>query len=157
MIFDQVGHLKQYAHIPWIEDVVAFLNRGALMELKEPEIEIRGRDLFVRVMRYQPKPAEQNKFETHRQYADIQVMVKGREIMQYARPQDLVPTTEYDSKGDYRFFTVDKNISELVVNAGEFVVFFPGEPHRPSCLYRDGDGENLKLVFKVRMENPWAI
>jgi biofilm protein TabA len=157
MIFDQVGHLHQYSHIPWIEDVVGFLSRSALMDLKDPEVAIRGRDLFVRIMRYQPKPAEQNKFETHRQYADIQVMVKGKEIMQFARPQDLVPLTEYDANNDYRFFTVDKNVSDLVVNAGEFVVFFPGEPHRPSCRCNDYGGENLKFVFKVRMENPWAI
>src|SRR5689334_15305776 len=114
MIFDQVGHLSHYTHIPMIKDVVEFLGRSALVDLKDPEIEIRGRDLFVRVMRYHPKPAEQNKFETHRAYADIQVMVKGKEIMQFARPQDLKPTTEYDAKNDYRFFTVDKNISDLV-------------------------------------------
>ncbi len=151
MIFDQVGHLRQYSHIPMIDDVVDFLDRSALLDGKDPEIEIRGRDLFVRIMRYQPQPAEQNIFETHRVYADIQVMVKGKEIMQCARPQDLTPATEYDPKGDFRFFTVDKNFSDLVVNAGEFVVFFPGEPHRPSCRCHDYDGENLKLVFKIRM------
>jgi YhcH/YjgK/YiaL family protein len=151
MIFDSIGQLGRYPDIPLINDVMIFLTRPDLHELKEPEIAIRGRELFVRVMRYHAKPAEQNRFETHRVYADVQVMLKGKEIMQTARPEDLSATTEYDQQNDYQFFKADQNISQLVVNPGEFVVFFPGDPHRPSCLAPDYDGENLKLVFKIRM------
>jgi biofilm protein TabA len=151
MIFDDIKQLSRYSHIPFIEDVIRFLHREDVVYLKEPEIEIRGRDVFVRIMRYQPKPAQENKFETHRVYADVQVMLKGKEIMQIARPQDLKSTTEYDRENDYQFFAVDKNISDLVVDEGQCAVFFPGEPHRPSCRCPDYDGENLKLVFKIRM------
>jgi len=151
MIFDQVSHLERYSNIPMIKEIGQFLGRPDLHDLQEPEIEINGRDLFVRVMRYHPKPAAQNKFEIHCVYADVQVVLKGKEIMQCARTPDLKPITEYDSNNDYQFFTVDGNISDLVVHSGEFVVFFPGEPHRPSCLCADVSGENLKLVFKIRM------
>jgi biofilm protein TabA len=154
MIFDQVGHLNRYTQIPFIKDVVEFLSRSALMDLTQPEIPIRGRDVFVRVIRYHAKPAEQIRFESHRVYADIQVLVKGKEIMQSTRPQDLKPTTEYDQNTDCQFFGAERNISDLVVNAGEFVFFAPGEPHRPSCRCPDYDGENLKLVFKIKMGNP---
>ena len=151
MIFDQLSELGRYSHIPFLEDVRQFLGRPDLLELTEPEIPVRDRDVFVRVIRYHPKPADQNKFETHRVHADIQVILKGKEIMQTARTQDLKPATDYDNSNDYQFFTVDKDISDLVVNAGDFVVFFPGEGHRPSCLCDDYAGENLKLVFKIRM------
>ncbi len=148
MIFDEVKALSAYKIIPHIDHVLKFLQKP---DLSKPEIELRGRDLFVRVMKYSPKPAEQNKFETHQVYADIQVLLKGREIMQYARTQDLKISTDYDAKNDYQFFSVENNISDLFVHAGQFVIFLPGEAHRPSCQPPDYKGENLKLVFKVRM------
>ena len=150
MILDHVKNLAQYRIIPYIDDVVEFLMQP---DLSRPEIELRGRDLFVRIMRYIPQPASQNKFETHQIYADIQVLIQGRELMQYARYQDLKALTEYDVKNDYRFYMAEKDVSGLDVHAGEFVVFFPGEAHRPSCQPPDYAKENLKLVFKVRMES----
>lgn len=150
MIFDSIDQMNRYA-IPHADDVIRFLQRKDLTSLKEPEIEICGRDLFVRLMRYVPKPAHQNKFETHRVYADIQVMITGREIMQVAPGAVLKPATEYDPVKEYQFFTVDENVSDVVVLQNHFAVFFPGEAHRPSCLAAEGDPEVYKLVFKVKM------
>jgi YhcH/YjgK/YiaL family protein len=102
-------------------------------------------------MRYTPKPAEQNKFETHRNYADIQVILSGREIMQTAPAGDLKPVTDYDGINDYQCFKVDQNITSLIVEQNHFTIFYPGEAHRPSCLVKESDGDVFKLVFKVRM------
>lgn len=150
MIFDHLGHLNRYS-IPYLVYVQEFLSRGDLYTLTEPEIELCGRDVFVRIMRYVPKHASHNKFETHRTYADIQVVLQGRELMQVAPSEELKVLTEYDSQKDYQFFTVERNISDLVVDYDHFTVFFPGEAHRPSCLVEEGDGEVLKLVFKIRV------
>lgn len=152
MILDDIGNLIRYPQVPHIDDVLRFLKRPDLLTLTSPEIEITGRDLFVRIMRYAPKPADQNKFEIHRIHADIQVLLKGREIMQYVPAWDLQSLTEYDSVNDYQFFKADKNVSELMVCEKQFAIFLPGEPHRPSCQPDDYIGENLKLVFKVKMQ-----
>ncbi len=148
MIFDEIEDLAAYRNIPYLDDVLRFLKRP---DLSQPEIELRERDLFVRIMRYSPKPVFQNKFEAHRVYADIQVLLQGQEIMQYASRWDWNAITDYDVKNDCQFFAVEKNISDLIVNAGEFVIFLPGEGHRSSCQPSNYTGENLKLVFKVKM------
>ena len=150
MIFDHIGHLNRY-NIPYLDYVREFLSRKGLYTFTVPEIELRGRDVFVRIMRYVPKHASQNKFETHRSYADIQVVLQGRELMQVAPSGELKVLTEYDTQNDYQFFTVDGHISDLIVDSDHFTVFFPGEAHRPSCLVKEGDGEVLKLVFKIRV------
>lgn len=150
MIFDHVGHLNRYS-IPYLVYVQEFLSRGDLYTLTDPEIELRGRDVFVRIMRYIPKHANHNKFETHRVYADIQIVLQGRELMQVAPSEELKVLTEYDNQKDCQFFTVERNISDLVVDYDHFTIFFPGEAHRPSCLAEEGDGEVLKLVFKIRV------
>lgn len=150
MIYDITSHIHRYP-IPYLEDIRAFLNRKDLFSLDQPEMDIRGRDLFVRIMRYVPKPAAENKFETHKVYADIQVVLEGREMMQVVPNNELQPLTEYHAENDYQFYRAERNISSLIVERNTFVVFFPGEAHRPSCLVDKNDGEVYKMVFKVRI------
>ena len=152
MIFDHMDHLANYKHIPYLKDMTRFLGREDVMDLNQPEIPILGEKLFVRVIKLSPKPASENKFETHRKHADIQVVLKGTELMQVARPQDLTKVTEYDSKGDYQFFQSPHSVCDVVVHPKQFVIFMPGEPHKPGCRWNDQAGEIYKLVFKIRIE-----
>jgi len=151
MITDIIDNLKHYS-VPKAEAVLKFIKNHDCALLPDGEIEIEGRELFVRVMSYTPKPALENRFETHQVYADIQYVVDGAEIMQTARLKDLTPSTNYDKKGDYQFFNASTAITDLIVQAGEFALFYPNQPHRPSCLYEDYKGIVKKLVFKVKID-----
>ncbi len=151
MIFDAIANLKHYG-IPKAEAIARFIAEHDCLNLPNGEIPIEGKDLFVKVMEYEPKPLDQARFETHRVHADVQYIVRGVELMQIARPQDLTPTTEYDSVGDYQFYTArPEGITALVVQSGEFTVFYPGKPHRPSCLYQNHKAKVKKLVFKIKI------
>jgi len=156
VIFDRIKNLNKYS-IPKVQAILGFIARNDCANFPDGEHEIEGRDLFVRVMSYVPKPAQENKFETHQVHADVQYIARGIELMQVARPEDLTPLTDYDTKSDYRFYKADKRITDLVVKEGEFTVFYPGEPHRPSCLYQNEQGKVKKLVFKIRMDSNNAI
>lgn len=150
MITDSIGHLKRYA-LPYTESILKFIDDHDCAHLPDGEIEIEGRQLFVRVMSYTPKPAVENRFEIHRIYADVQYLVSGAELMQTARLKDLTPLTEYDIKGDYHFFKASGPVTDLIVQADEFAVFYPDEAHRPSCSYEKYKGPVRKLVFKVKI------
>jgi len=151
MITDSINHLSRYA-IPKTEAILKFIAQHDCARLEDGEIEIEGRQLFVRVMSYQPKKASENRFETHLLYADVQYVVSGAELMQTARMEDLTPLTDYDQTGDYRFFKNSNNaMTDLIVRTGEFAAFYPQEAHRPSCLYEGYQGPVKKLVFKVQI------
>ena len=150
MIVDSIDQLKRYA-VPKTKAILKFIADHDCVHLPDGEIEIEGRQVFVRIMSYVPKPAAENRFETHRIYADVQYLVSGAEIMQTARMKDLTPLAEYDPKGDYHFFKASGATSDLIVQAGEFAVFYPDQPHRPSCLYKGYQGLVKKLVFKVKI------
>lgn len=150
MITDSIEYLKRYA-VPGTEGILKFIADHRSSVLPDGEIEIQGRELFVRVMSYHPKPAEENRFETHRVYADVQYLVSGAEIMQTARAKDLIPLTDYDAKGDHRFFKASGAVSDVIVKAGEFAVFYPEQAHRPSCAYQGYTGSVKKFVFKVKI------
>jgi biofilm protein TabA len=150
MITDTIDQIKRYA-VPKLEAILKFIHEHDCAQLQDGEMEIEGRQLFVRIMSYVPKPALENRFETHRNYADVQYLVSGTEIMQTARKKDLISVSEYDPKGDYQFFKASGAVSDFVIQAGEFGVFFPQEAHRPSCAYPGHMSPVKKLVFKVKI------
>lgn len=150
MILDNIQQLKRY-HLPQAEAILKFIATHDCINLPDGEIEIDGRNLFVRIMSYVPKASEQNRFEAHQVHADLQYVAQGVEMMQVAPLDALTPVTEYDAKGDFHFFTAKENITDLVVRKGEFAVFYSGEAHRPACLYKNNAVQVKKLVFKIRI------
>jgi len=150
MIHDNMLNFKLYA-VPKTQAILKFIAENDCAKLPDGEIEILGRHLFVRVMSYIPKPAE-NRFETHQIYADMQYVVSGAEIIQTARMKDLTSLTEYDETGDFQFYKVVSGArSDLVVETGEFAFFYPYQPHRPSCVYEGYERFVKKLVFKIKI------
>ncbi len=150
MIHDTLDRLSRYTCIPQVDAVVDYLARADVASLPDGDTRIRGEDLFVKVLRFRPKSASENYFETHKRYTDVQIVFRGVEQMQLAPRSTLLPHTEYDEPGDFQFFTATDEISSMVVREGEFVEFSPSEAHKPGCHWRDLDAPVLKLVFKIR-------
>ncbi len=151
MIFDHIRNLPRYA-FPQAQEIAAFLSANDPLKVPVGEVEIQGRELFVRPMEYETKASSEGKFETHRLYADLQFVADGAEVMQMALPEGLAPVSGYDAAGDYQFFRSEGKISEIDVPAGHFAFFYPGEAHRPCCHSGGKAGKVKKLVFKIRMK-----
>ena len=150
MIIDSVQNMKKYNAIPHLADIMEFIENTNVMELSEGDHPIKGEGLYVKVLNYVPKQAEENNFETHDFYTDVQVLIEGVELMQTVPSDCLHEKPECKMEGDFNFFSADKYISDFVVCKGQFVVFFPQEAHRPGCRYQDLDTPVRKLVFKAK-------
>ena len=150
MIVDRIENLSRYG-IPMGKEIASYLQSVNPQTLALVEAEIHGRELFVRPSEYTTRLPEDGKFETHRVYADLQYVVSGAEVMQTALSGALTPLADYDPASDCQFFRTDKGVSDIVVSAGGFAVFFPGEPHRPCCHYMGTASYVKKLVFKIRV------
>ena len=151
MIVDAIRDLERY-RVPFLGEIAAFLMTHDLLQLPVGETEIMGRDLFVRIADAETRPSAEGRFETHRVYADLQYVVRGEEIMQLAPGDVLTPLTEYDVPGDYQFWSAAGSESSFLVRSGEFVIFWPGEAHRPSCSPGERPVKVKKLVFKIRVQ-----
>lgn len=149
MIIDKVTNLKKYANIPNIRDILRFLDNKKITCLPCGDISIIGQDLYLKVLRYRPKAPKQNKFEIHRKYTDVQIIIKGVEMMQVA-PLECLKKTRASLKDDFVFFSGNKYISEIVARKGDAIVFFPEEAHKPGCSYKGIESQVTKLVFKTR-------
>ncbi len=109
--------------------------------------EIDGDCIFATVYTYQSKTRDQKKFEIHKDYIDIQYIVKGAEVMDEAPLETLVPLGDY--KPDVQLFKAGEDHCPATVHAGEFALFFPHEAHAPGIAVNNVPTEVKKIVVKV--------
>jgi len=148
MIFIHRDDLQKTG-IPHAADIEACIASFKWSGIVPEEIELKGRDLFVRPSSFMTRDADSARFEAHRIYADVQYVAEGVERMQFAPASALKTVTPYDAKKDIEFFTAEGLISDIVVPAGYAVIFFKGEAHRPCCHYGNTPARVKKLVLKV--------
>ncbi len=151
MIHDYFKSLPRYTQVPLMKYIQRFVLEQDCVNIRNGEIEILGRDLFVRIADYETGSAEGKQFEAHAVYADLQYIALGSEVMDVSLETNPNPVTAYEPKADIRFFEDVKTVSSILVSAGQFAFFFPGELHKPGCFADGKPGKVKKLVFKIRM------
>lgn len=131
--------------ILWVVDYLAKL---PLQELSCGRHEIDGELMFMNVMEFDAQPAENKKAEMHRVYADVQLLIKGIEGIEYSPLTPNEGLEPYHADDDYQLIREIPNKSNLRMLPGMFAVFLPGEPHKPGC--KIADSETIKkVVVKV--------
>jgi YhcH/YjgK/YiaL family protein len=145
------GTLKDWKSaqgIQGLERAFEYLAGADLTTLPLGRTDVLGDDIYVTVSEAETKPPEQVRFEAHRRYIDIQLVVRGQEAMGIAPAASLTTVEPYDPARDIAFFAVPATSETVAVRAGEFVVFTPDTGHRPS-LHLDGPHVSRKAVVKV--------
>jgi biofilm protein TabA len=145
------GNLKDWKSTPGIqglERAFEYLARTDLAALPLGRTDIEGDNLYVTVSDAETRPPEQVRFEAHRRYIDIQLVVRGQEAIGVAPVSSLTTVEPYDAAKDIEFFAVPRESTTLALRAGDFAVFAPGDGHRPS-LHLDGPHVSRKAVVKV--------
>ena len=116
---------------------------------REPGIyEIQGEEIFVNVHGYDTLPRTECRFESHRQYVDVQYCIEGGEFIDWQLASRLEPDGEFDAAHDLQFYRHQEGMTSLHMTPGDFSIFFPEDAHRPKV--RDGVNRSVrKLVVKV--------
>ena len=149
MILDKLSSASHYTSLgPRFAAAFDFLKRTDLNSLAPGKHEIQGSDVFALVQDNETRTGLKT-YEAHRQYADVQYLVRGRERMGYANIADLKVTKEYDSKDDYLLLEGEGG-SMLEVPAGSFAIFLPQDAHIPGAAAGE-PAKVRKVVVKVRV------
>lgn len=147
MIFDNLSNAMQYAGLsPRFEKAFRFLTETDLNALTE-RVDLEGNDLYVLPQQPALKTREEARWEAHRRYADIQVVLSGEERMEYAPMDSLTVTEEYNEAKDVIRFSGEGIL--LRFRAGDFAVYFPQDVHKPNLRPADEPAGDRKLVVKV--------
>jgi YhcH/YjgK/YiaL family protein len=150
MIFDTLDNWQRYFHNEaWKQsfDFIRSLQPGA----PEGFTELRGHDLYARVMSYETVEESEGAPEAHREYIDIQAALVNEERIAWFPLGAAAMTDSYDAEKDvthYRRPSV--SYGSVIVRPGTFVVFFPEDGHTPKLL-SDAPRVMKKVVIKIRV------
>lgn len=110
-------------------------------------------DVYVSVEEYDTVESNEKKYESHREYIDLQYVIHGTEIIEVSDVTNLRKATVYDKEKDIIFYenTIFENKVEIVVlKAGDFVVLYPEDGHKPG-IKCDNRQHVKKAVFKIHL------
>lgn len=112
--------------------------------------EVDGDNAFFSLSEYENKPAGECRFEAHREYIDIQYVLEGHEHIDVADAADLDVVEDFTDGGDCAFYGDAAGFNVADLHAGEFVILFPGEAHRPLVAPGGVPVKTVKAVAKIR-------
>ena len=150
MIYDKIDNLEIYAGISkgirlgleWLRDVNPDIANG-VYELS-PCVKAIVSDYFT-------KEVNENGYEAHREYIDIQYLLKGFEMICCLPLEYLKETKAYQSERDAAFYEeAEVSPQTLLIGNGYFAIFYPQDGHMP-CLCVNSSDPVKKVVIKVRL------
>jgi len=152
MIFDSLTSCRQYCSMhKHFAAAFAFLERATREDLPVGRYELEGTALFASVQEYDSKLPEGALFEGHRRYIDLQYVMSGVEYMEASTPSYAEIETDYDSEKDFQLFKDHTAPVACTVHAGEFVIFFPHDIHKPGLCVDRTPAPVKKIVVKIEV------
>lgn len=111
--------------------------------------ELDGERAFFFIMNDHTQHLAQRKSECHRRYLDVQILLQGRETFGYSlTPFDALDEDMLDDR-DLAFSEQLNDELFVSIQAGDFIVFYPGQPHRPLIATDEQPMPVRKMVIKV--------
>ena len=104
----------------------------------------------VIVSEYETKPFNDNGYEAHRRYIDIQFVARGAEKVCCLPLDQLSETKPYNVDADAAFYASNNQPLEMGIGNGYFAIFFPQDGHMP-CLCIGKTELVKKIVIKVKL------
>ena len=148
MIIDSLENMSIYDNIP--QNVINFV------KTLTPETEIGRYEIdknsYANIDVYETKNLKDCKFEAHKNYIDIQMLLSGIEELDYTPVKDLIVSEKYDEKRDIMFFENPDRISDSVIlEVGKFALIYPHEAHRPQVAFNTKLKTVKKVVIKIHI------
>jgi biofilm protein TabA len=134
----------------YFNEALEIIKRVDFSSKEDGTYDLKGNDLFYHLMTYKTKEKIEQTFpEVHKKYIDFYYILGGKETVGYApNINSYMFSSDYDSSKDIEFVKDVASENFFTIQKGMFVIFFPGEVHRPGLMA----GESLiirKLIFKV--------
>lgn len=134
---------------PVLQQALTLAVAANLQEKTPGRYELQGDNIFMNVMQFATQSPEQKKAELHGEYIDIQVLLSGEERILFGMTDSARQCEEMHVEDDYQLCSQIADEQAMVLKPGRFVIFMPGEPHKPGCVVQ-APMDIKKVVIKVR-------
>lgn len=107
-------------------------------------------DFYLLVQKYDSKEPDKARFESHKNYVDIQYVVEGKESIEIAPVTIMEVTEAYIPERDVEFYKDAEQAAKFVLTDGGYAILYPADAHKPGV--RVGESVPVKkMVGKVRI------
>ncbi|AHV96985.1 YhcH/YjgK/YiaL family protein [Paenibacillus sabinae] len=156
MYFGSIETLEQTKrqYPPAIARALQYLkdNREQFLSMDAGVYPIEGQQIYAQVVNLETKKKEDTRPEVHRKYIDVQFSVEGNERIGFAADTGNNAVDEdLAAEKDIIFYKQAENEMELLMQPGQFAVFFPEDVHRPGCQNKS-QAHLRKVIVKVSTE-----
>jgi YhcH/YjgK/YiaL family protein len=153
MITSALAQLHWYKTIsPNFEKAITYALSTDFAAIGTGKYSIDGENVLAIVNEYTTKPASECDPESHRDYADIQIMITGAERFGYTPLVDQQASTPYRPENDVAFYSIPpEELNYITLQPGQFIIFFPSDIHQPEVFIQQ-PGFVRKVVLKVALQ-----
>lgn len=149
MIIDRKENIGLYKGLGQrIQKALMFIENTDLESLEPGRYDIDGEDVFALISQYQSKDPEQCQLEAHRNFIDVQYVIKGTEMIGYVPFTNQEASMEYNEADDFILYPATSSFTQM--DEGMFAIFYPNDLHMPGT-WNDVSSPVKKLVVKVRV------
>jgi len=153
MIVGKLCDLYRYKGIAKnIDTAIDWILNTDLLALPKGKIVVDGANVYANRDTYVARPLEECFFENHENYIDIQIVLKGKEVIGYTHISNptLVKTVEYNAEKDVTKYNYDPKGAVFFTVEEGFALVYTEDVHLAKCKADDEIVE--KLVVKVKIE-----
>ena len=144
MIVDNIKNYLTYNLSEKLNAGLKYLHDTDFKNLENGNYDIIKDEVYAIVQDYNTK--EIGQLEAHREYIDIQYIVKGSERIGISTLDNQTPSTEY--KPDIIFYK-DNATDFITMCENDFAIFYPQDLHMP-CIMINEPKYVKKVVVKVK-------
>ncbi|MGN0030839.1 MAG: YhcH/YjgK/YiaL family protein [Candidatus Gastranaerophilaceae bacterium] len=148
MITDKLENISLYKNIP--DEAIRFI-KGLNANTEEKRYEI-SENCYANVESYTTKDEDIAKFEAHKNYIDIQILLSGTENIYYTDKNTLSVAIPYNEEKDIEFYSNSiKPYNFLTLDGLNFAMIFPHEAHAPQVKQSSTHQKVKKAVIKIKI------
>lgn len=143
MILDYIDRSPQYNNLfPLFQEAMEF----AMSVKDKPTGRYEQGEYFALVQEMDTVPPQEKKFELHRNFLDVHIVLSGEEVLEYEDIRYLPPASDYDQVKDIQ--RLNGEGQAVLIKEGMFCLVFAHDGHKPACCR--GESKKLrKIVLKI--------
>jgi YhcH/YjgK/YiaL family protein len=145
MTLDTRQRLARHLPKPVHDVIAAYLARPDLATRTLGPEELGG-GIRAILQEYRTKPRSEGRWEAHRAFWDLQLVLSGAEHFGWAPLEDLVVSQPFDASKDVMF--LDGTGDFVTLSAGRFALAGPSDAHIPGMAL-EAPSIVRKVVFKI--------
>ncbi|MBG6240348.1 MAG: YhcH/YjgK/YiaL family protein [Candidatus Symbiopectobacterium sp. Clec_Harlan] len=146
------GNIHQLELVPYLpaklREAIEYVKANITVDTPLGKHDVDGNNVFVLVSNDSTEAFEQRRAEYHAKYLDIQIVLNGVEGVTFSNLPAGTPDTDWLADKDIAFLSAGEQEKTFVMQLGDFVVFFPGEVHKPLCAVGE-PARVRKAVVKI--------